>query len=495
MKKYLLFSAFLFFIPTLVLADIPATPVMTLYRFNGALTVPYYRVDSFLEKGPAKPAGTLVQGTSVIPCLVIRDGKPLTDEDGTPYVGFEVVVDSRKATHASTAKFKRAVAERRAMMVKNHHCGPGVENVINVRRMYAMEKAPFFFYTDEERILDVGNVKRGKHSKLDKIVRAFHNSPQCERVNQKLIGRRDRLAGAWLQFVAAHQNKWRRSDLERAKNLDYVMRTAIYEGHLGRGCNAYGACERNVVALSIRNRGSSSGDYQAISSRISQYNIWDEFITQVSGITSCYLDHKGGEARVSRVYEQSVADVERILYGSDRALKKVFPKTPLDELTSLRHYYHPPAMSKCYPRYPRVEYMSGAVAQKGGDYALIANTRIDVGKKADGGYEFRVFNVKYDKGRDVVKIVDSYPGFVVDGRKVTLKKSSRCSPYGVSRGCRFKSVGRYRKMPPWLRAGRPVRVRCKVRDFGEGCVGQGHRTTVGVGGACDKEMVPVAGVR
>jgi len=32
------------------------------------------------------------------------------------------------------------------------------------------------------------------------------------------------------------------------------MRTAIYEGHLDRGCNAYGACERNIIALSIRNR-------------------------------------------------------------------------------------------------------------------------------------------------------------------------------------------------------------------------------------------------
>jgi hypothetical protein len=495
MKNILIFSTLFLFVPAISLADIPATPVMTLYRFNGALTIPFYSVDSFIESGPVKQAGTLAQGTSVVPCLVISDGKPLADKDGTPYVGFEVIVDSRKATHASTAKFKQAVAARKTMTVPNHHCGPGVKYVMSVRGMYDMEKAPFFFYTAEERIHDAGEMTRARHGKLDKIVRAFHNSPQCELVNQKLVGRRERLAGAWAQFIADNQNRWRRSDLERAKNLDYVMRTAIYEGHLDRGCNAYGACERNIVALSIRNRGQGSGDYQAVSSRISQYNIWDEFVTQVSGITSCFLDPENGDTKVGRMYGQSVSDVERILYGDDRDLRKVFPGTPPGELTSLKHYYHPPAMSKCYPGYPRVEYMSGAIARKGNDYALIANTRIDVGKKVDDGYEFRIFDVKFDKDRDVIKIIDSYPGFVVDGKKVSLKQSQRCSPYGVSRGCRFSSVGRYRKTPPWLGAGRPVKVQCSVRDFGEGCTGSGHGTAVSVGGACDKEMVPVAGVR
>jgi len=495
MKRLLLFISVLILAPAFAWAEIPATKVMTLYRFNGALTVPYYSVDSFSERGPGKKAGTLAQGTSVIPCLVIRNGKPLTDKDGTPYVGFEIVVDSRKATHASTAKFRQVAAARENMMVKNHHCAPGVKYVMSVRRMYAMDKAPFFYYTEEERIHDAAKLKGIKHSKLDKIVRAFHNSSQCASVNQKLIGRRDRLASAWSQFIARNQSKWSRSDLERAKNLDYVMRTAIYEGHLDRGCNAYGACERNVVALSIRNRGRGSGDYQAISSRISQYNIWDEFITQVSGLTSCYLDRKGGETKVSRMYDQSVADVERILYGSDNSLKKVFPKTSLGDLTTLKHYYHPPAMSKCYPGHARVEYMSGAVAKKGDDFALIANTRIKVGNKVGDGYKFGIFKVKHEKDRDVAKIVDRYPGFVVDGRKVSLKQSRKCTPYGVSRGCRFGSIGRYRKTPGWLRAGRPVKLHCKINDFGEGCVGSGHKRTAAVGGACDKEMVPVAGVR
>ena len=61
-------------------AAIPATPVMTVYEFNGPMTVPFYRADSI----GGSPAGYLTQGTSVIPCLVIRNGKPVTDSKGTP---------------------------------------------------------------------------------------------------------------------------------------------------------------------------------------------------------------------------------------------------------------------------------------------------------------------------------------------------------------------------------------------------------------------------
>jgi hypothetical protein len=186
------------------------------------------------------------------------------------------------------------------------------------------------------------------------------------------------------------------------------MRTALYEGHLDRGCSAYGACERNIVALSIRNRGNSClggqgcgypGDFQGVSSKVSQYNIWDEFLTQISGLTSCFLrEDLSGEGvrstaeapldfnadyykKIRAMYEQNVEEVERILFGDDRDLAKVFPGTPLGDLKRLRHYYHPPAMGKCFPE-PRVEYMSGAVASRGDDFALIANTRIRCGEGA-----------------------------------------------------------------------------------------------------------------
>ncbi|MDX1386564.1 MAG: hypothetical protein R3257_03165, partial [bacterium] len=82
MKKGLILFTLLF--SSSAWANIPATPVMTLYRFNGALEIPYYEIETFQETDPGSPAGTLSQGTSLIPCLVIRNGRPLTDRWGTP---------------------------------------------------------------------------------------------------------------------------------------------------------------------------------------------------------------------------------------------------------------------------------------------------------------------------------------------------------------------------------------------------------------------------
>jgi hypothetical protein len=491
------------------LAAIPATPVMTLYRFNGDLDIPYYAVDGVARGGAGAPAGHLAQGSSVIPCLVIRDGEPLTDGKGTPYVGFEVVVDARRATREATARFKQTAKARESLQVENHHCGSGARHVLNVRDLYPLTKAPFF---------DPPRAGKGKaaagDSELDRTVRAFHNSPQCERANRSLIGRRDALARAWDDFIV--EQKGRRGDesLTRAKHLDYAMRTALYEGHIGRGCSAYGACERNVIALSLRNRARGQcasrqgcrfeGDFQGVSSSVSQYNIWDEFLTQVSGLTSCFLRDdlgSGGNpesaddyAKIQAMYAQSVGDVERILYGSDADLAALFPGTPMADVLALRHYYHAPAMGKCFPGHPRVEYLSGAVARKGGDFALLANTRIHVDDAVGGDYRFRSFRFEEATDGDRVEIRDSYPGFLVDGRKVDLRPASGCVPYGIPSGCDTGKVGRYRKTPSWLGTGKPLELRCHTEDRGASCGGPASPKAVSVGGRCDKEMRPVARV-
>ncbi len=484
-------------------AGIPATVPMTFYRFNGDLEIPYYEVDSFARRGASSPAGTLAQGTSIIPCLVIRNGRPLTDSSGTPYVGFEILVDSRKATRADTDRFKRTFERRKNMIVPNHHCDSGVRHVVNVRSFYALEKAPFFDPPGRG-----GGGGKGQ-SELDRIVRAFHNSQDCEDANRRLIGRRSALARAWDGFISDNKRKWPDKTLAEAKHLDYTMRTALYEGHLDRGCNAYGACERNVIALSIRNRARGQcqggqgcrfpGDFQGVSSKVSQYNIWDEYLTQISGLTSCYLrdDLSGNDyyAKIQAMYGQNVGDVERILFGSDAELRELFPGNGLGDLQSLRHYYHAPAMGKCFPNHNRVEYMSGAVASKGGDFALIADTRIEVGDKTSGGYRFQQFLFREDEDRDVIRIEDNYPGFTVDARKVSLREASGCRPYGIPGGCRLGNVGRYRKTPGWLNAGKPLELTCRIRDRGAQCRGGGSLKTAKVGGACDTQMRPVAGVR
>jgi len=91
-------------------------------------------------------------------------------------------------------------------------------------------------------------------------------------------------------------------------------------------------------------------------------------------------------------------------------------------------------------------------------------------------------------------LVDNYPGFVVDGRKVDLRRSPSCPAYGIPGGCRFEQLGRYRKTPSWLSSGSPIEIACRVQDQGEKCQGAGKATTARVGGVCDKEMRPVARV-
>ena len=493
--------ALLLLMPTLALAAIPATPVMTLYKFNGPLEVPYYKIGS---NGPGPRAGSLAQGTSVIPCLVVRNGRALTDSSGTPYVGFEIVVDSRKAKgREDTRRFERTFNARKAMRVKNHHCDPGVKHVLNVRELYVLEKPPFF---DPKGRGDAKAAARAGKTELDRIVRTFHNSTQCASVNRGLLGRRSRLASAWDSFISRNTGKWDKTTLARAKHLDYAMRTALFEGHLDRGCSAYGACERNVVALSIRNRAVGQclkrqgcrfpGDFQGAASDPLQYNIWDDYLTQISGLTACYLrtdlDNEDFYRRIQAMYDQNVGDVERILYGSEADLTAVFPGT--SDLTVLRHYYHPPAMGKCFPQSDRIEYMSGAVAEKGPDHALIANQRIKVDDRVGSGYRFREFRFDQGPRDDEIRIEDNYPGFVVDGRKVRLGGGGGCTPYGVSRGCKFSNVGRWRKTPSWLTAGRPLALTCRIEDRGESCRGGGRTNRVTVGGACDIEMMPVSRV-
>jgi hypothetical protein len=505
--KSAIFALLLLAAPSLF-AGIPATPVMTLYQFNGKLEIPYYDINSFMQSGATRPAGTLKQGTSLIPCLVIRNGKPLTDSSGTPYVGFDLLIDSGRATPAQVKKFDATVKQRQGMRVANHHCGSGVKHVINIRKLFEKNRPPFFDPAGK-----AGGGPTAGGSELDRIVRAFHNSSQCAAVNERVIGRRTALQRAWESFIGSNRGTWPEGKLKQAMHLDYTMRTAIFEGHLDRGCNAYGACERNIIALSIRNRGREScsayqgcrynGDFQGVSSKVSQYNIWDEYLTQISGITSCFLrsdlatsgSHDGLYPKLQRMYAQNVGDVERILFGSDGDLKNIFPGNSMADLKALKHYYHAPAMGKCFPNHQRLEYISGAVARKGNDFALIADTRIHADKTASGGYYFRDADIEMLEDRDVVKLNDDYKGFIIDGRKVSLGASS-CPAYGIPRGCnKIKRVGRYRRTPSWLSSGKPLELQCNIRESGNSCGGSAKTTSVKVGGVCDTQMRPVAWVK
>ncbi len=488
---------------------IPATQLMTVYKFDGPMRIPYYDVKRFVREGPKHAAGGLTQGTAVIPCVVVQRGKPLTDRTGTPYVGFEVVLDPADATVVDAHKLDSVDEERQTLRVKNHHCKPGTRYVIDARRLIAYHAAPYLPPQPASSGAATAATSTSATSERDAIVRAFHNSRACQAVDEKLIQRRERLSRGWDRFVKANRGKWPSKLLSQARDLDYVMRTALFEGHLQRGCTAYGACERNIIALSIRNRARGRcivqqgcqfvGDFEGVASSVTQYNIWDEYVTQISAITSCFLREEVQDdtqsAKLEAMYTQNVADVESILFGDDGKLSEVFPASSQAELTSLRHYYHPPAMGKCFPDYERVEYVSGAVAARGHDYALLINMRIQVDDKVTGGYRFKEFVFEPEPTRDAVSIVDNYPGFVVDGRKVSLQRPTHCTPYGTPVSCSFEEdVGRHRKTPSWLSEGEPLALECQVNATGPKCDHEPTNERVAVGGACDAQMQPIAGV-
>jgi hypothetical protein len=380
--------------------------------------------------------------------------------------------------------------------------------VIDVRNLYPMEKVPFF---DPPRVADAPSTKVAPHgasSGPDAIVRAFHNSAECAAANVRLTGRRGALNSAWAGFERANSGRWPPDDLARARHLDFTLRTALFEGHLERGCNAYGACERNIVALSIRNRAlercferegcADRGDFEGVASAVSQYNIWDEYLTQISGLTACYLRDDlsayPNYAKLQAMYAQNVPDVQRILFGTDADLLELFQGAALDDVKKTAHYYHAPAMGKCFPQLEGIEYMSGAVARNGDDFALIANTRIQVGDKVGEDYRFRAFRFQETDERDIVDTRNDYPGFAIDGRKVSLIAATGCQPYGVPAGCSRSDIGRYRKTPSWLNAGKPLGLTCTIADQSESCVAPKKLVTVQVGGSCDTQMRPVSGV-
>jgi len=483
-------------------AGVSATPVMALYQFDGDTDLPYYRIDDFLRHGTDKVAGRLAQGSRIIPCLVIRDGKALTDSSGTPFVGFETVLDARRASPKDIQALRQLIEARKAMTVTNHHCATNVEHVLNARRLIAREQMPFFDPPANKAKPQTGI------NDMDTVVRQFHHSDACRAANDELVARRTALANAWETFIQEKTSEWPAATLQRAKHLDYTMRTAIYEGHLDRGCNAYGACERNVIALSIRNRADTqclarqgcnhAGDFQGVSSRVSQYNIWDEYLTQVSGLTACFLrSDLAGQApydKLQGIYTQSVPDVSSILFDDMSKVQTLFKGVSAEDVKTLRHYYHPPAMGSCFPTHERVEFISAAVANKDGDHILFVNKRVRVDDARQGGYLFRDVVVSSGQGRDEVSIQDNFPGFVIDSRKISLRQSTACTAYGVVGSCSFDEIGRYRRTPPWLNAGKTVAFTCAIQDRGEQCNAAPKLQQAVVGGQCDVEMMPVSAV-
>jgi hypothetical protein len=486
---------------------VPAAPIMTPYRFNTRRATPYYSTVSVMSQKTPKRVGVIEQGTPLVPCVPLVNGQALHSSSGTPYVGFSVLLDIKKATAQSLELLGKRRLEQSRLQVLNHHCPALPKHVLKLKTLILAKSALVI----EPPLSDLPSKKKvllGKTSALEDVVRAFHASSQCVMAQSSLLDRRLSLKSAWSSFAKAHAAVVDKAKMSRARSLDMVLRTSLFEGHLDRGCSAYGACERNIIALSIRNRAlgrcaawqgcREKGDFEGVATSISQYNIWDIYPTQVSSLTGCFLRKELSRdphyAKLQNMAAQSLGDLEAILFGDETRIAGLFPDNAMRQLKRLRHYYHPPAMGKCFPQHPRVEYISGAVARSGSNYVLIGNSRVSIGLKKTQGYLFKSFKWKSQARDDKIEIVDDFPTFYLDPSDVSLRQSRACTPYGVLPGCKFESIGRYRKPPYWAKSGKTLRLKCRVNSADASCAAPMTLSEVEVGGVCDVDMQPISGV-
>ena len=387
-------------------AEIPATPVMSLYQFNGAREVPYYAVDDFRAQWPGRPAGTLAQGTSLIPCLVIRDGEPLTDAKGTPYVGFELVVDARKATGQrtrmpSSAPSPGARGSWYAIITAARRCSTSSTCASSMpwRRRHSSTRP------------EAGGRQEAGKGGLDAIVRAFHNSSQCADANRSLLGRRGG-PGVGLGGFSSDQSRrlvrgdWpgpRGSTTRCAPPCSRVTWSAAATP-MGPASATSLPCPSAIApgrAAPARQGCRRNGDFQGVSSNVSQYNIWDEYLTGISGLTSCYPARRPGRRALLRQAPGHVRP-EPAGRGGHPVRQRRGPargSSPGRRSRTSRicaTTTMPRPWASAFPTTTGSSSSPGPWPRKGGDFALIANTRIQ--RRRQGGRGLQLQGVPLRSG-------------------------------------------------------------------------------------------------
>ena len=198
-------------------------------------------------------------------------------------------------------------------------------------------------------------------------------------------------------------------------------------------------------ASASRNQGCRfPGDFQGAASSVTQYNIWDEYLTQISGLTSCFLRPDLAEdatttPRSRPCTRRTSGTWSAILYGSEADLREIFPGTPARGSDLDASLLPRPSHGQVLPQpRPGGVHVGCGGAQRGGDFALIADTRIQVGAKA--GERLQLQGVPVRRGAQGRR--HPHPGqlsgLLVDARKVSLRPPGSCPPYGIPSGCRFE---------------------------------------------------------
>jgi len=180
------------------------------------------------------------------------------------------------------------------------------------------------------------------------------------------------LQQGWSRFGAENATRWSSEALgrrgsstsrcgrpsSRDTSTADAMRTVLASATSSRCPSVIGRANRAASGQGCV----SSATSKAWRRMFRSYNIWDEYLTQVTRpdllLPAPRHRRQRRQARRHPCAPRSPMS-SAILFGDDRDLEAVFPRSSLGNLKALRHYYHPPAMGKCFPDYPQVEFMAG----------------------------------------------------------------------------------------------------------------------------------------
>lgn len=511
--------------------------------------------------------------SAVIPCVIMRDGKPFTGSRGQPMLGYTEVYREPSISQKPGPRFSELLEplhqlhqqrkEQNARLdaaksefpinkpVENMNCPEKIDGVVDIGVLFP-EKRPVTYLPApltatlnelgsslQNKILETDCCKpEPSKISVESLVREFHNSAYCTHIELARGKRKHQLLENWKAFIdlKAKEQPSLKPQLEKAMQADIASRTALYESNPEEGCSGKGLCEKDIILLSIRNRAydqrckrkggfrlygcKKTGDIVGVATPEAQYNIWNENIADTTFITSCFLRNDvhpnanpisqlaWSEATIDKekyqrqvlVFEETLKRSEKILFQKD--ISGLFKGSDVANLNRIQHYYHPGAMTKCYPQYENLYSINDGYAELNGVYFPIRKELAHVTPTKDGKHytmERLISDTKQtiDPADDTLTFQGDYGDAKIPQHRFSkVQTNSKCTPYGVASGCNIKSPKYYRTTPGWLRTGYIPDVQCTgLTAKGQNCTDPSKNVDeVQIAGKCSRSFAPVAAV-
>ncbi len=528
----------------------------------------------FSAKPPHASTGKkLPPHSAVLPCVIMRDGKPFTGSKGQPMLGYTEVYREPTVSQKPSPRFselleplhllhqqrKEQTARLEAVkaqypankMVEHMNCPDKIDGVIDIGVLFP-EKRPVTYLpaplaptlnelgnSIQEKIADTDCCKpEPTKTSVEDLVREFHNSAFCTHIELAHGKRKRQLLENWKAFIEEKTKKFPnlKPQLERAMQADIASRTALYESNPEEGCSGKGLCEKDIILLSIRNRAHDPrckrkggfrlygckhpGDVVGVATPENQYNIWNENIADTTFITSCFLRsdvHPNSNAlsqlswagatidrekyqRQVLVFEETLKRSEKILFQKD--ITGLFKGSDAKHISRIQHYYHPGAMTKCFPQYEDLYVIDNGYAELDGIYFPVRKELAHVTPTSDGAHftmERLVSDTKQtiDPIDDTLTFRDDYGRARIPKHRFSkVQNGTKCTPYGVASDCNIQDPKYYRTTPGWLRTGFIPDIQCTgLMTSGLNCADQRKKEQdVKIVGKCSRSFAPVAAV-